>query len=86
MLFVAYMMRLVSLHTVIDHHCVSGLYIQVFHSLFWPLEFTVPSRDNNKCYAKILCNKLDNVRLLLLLHSCISSEPVATSSLHPLVV
>lgn len=40
-------------------------YVQVYHSLFWPLEFTVPGRDNNKCYAKIICNKLDNVRLEL---------------------
>lgn len=37
-------------------------HVQVYHSLFWPLEFTVPGRDNNKCYAKIICNKLDNVR------------------------
>lgn len=35
----------------------------MFHTLFWPLEFTVPGRDNNKCYAKIICNKLDSVRL-----------------------
>uniref|UniRef100_A0A674MDH2 thioredoxin-disulfide reductase (NADPH) n=2 Tax=Takifugu rubripes TaxID=31033 RepID=A0A674MDH2_TAKRU len=45
-----------------------GLYgqenIEVFHTLFWPLEFTVPSRDNNKCYAKIICNKLDNDRVI----------------------
>ncbi|KAF3855764.1 hypothetical protein F7725_016487 [Dissostichus mawsoni] len=33
-------------------------------SLFWPLEFTVPNRDNNKCYAKIICNKLDNDRVI----------------------
>ncbi|KAI1890469.1 hypothetical protein AGOR_G00154030 [Albula goreensis] len=26
--------------------------IEVFHSLFWPLEFTVPNRDNNKCYSR----------------------------------
>ncbi|KAG1934188.1 thioredoxin reductase 1, cytoplasmic [Pimephales promelas] len=36
--------------------------LEVYHSLFWPLEFTVPNRDNNKCYAKIICNKLDSVR------------------------
>uniref|UniRef100_A0A8C1V6T8 thioredoxin-disulfide reductase (NADPH) n=1 Tax=Cyprinus carpio TaxID=7962 RepID=A0A8C1V6T8_CYPCA len=36
--------------------------LEVYHSLFWPLEFTVPGRDNNRCYAKIICNKLDNVR------------------------
>ncbi|KAE8297984.1 Thioredoxin reductase 3 [Larimichthys crocea] len=38
--------------------------IEVFHSLFWPLEFTVPGRDNNKCYAKIICNKLDSDRVI----------------------
>uniref|UniRef100_A0A8C7Y0W5 thioredoxin-disulfide reductase (NADPH) n=1 Tax=Oryzias sinensis TaxID=183150 RepID=A0A8C7Y0W5_9TELE len=34
--------------------------IEVYHSLFWPLEFTVANRDNNKCYSKIIVNKLDN--------------------------
>ncbi|KAM9361722.1 thioredoxin reductase 3 [Symphorus nematophorus] len=38
--------------------------IEVFHSLFWPLEFTVPGRDNNRCYAKLICNKLDNERVI----------------------
>ncbi|XP_046880909.1 thioredoxin reductase 3 isoform X2 [Hypomesus transpacificus] len=38
--------------------------IEVYHSLFWPLEFTVPNRDNNKCYSKIICNKLDNDRVV----------------------
>ncbi|XP_023682624.1 thioredoxin reductase 3 [Paramormyrops kingsleyae] len=38
--------------------------VEVYHSLLWPLEYTVPNRDNNKCYAKILCNKLDNERVV----------------------
>ncbi|KAL4655641.1 thioredoxin reductase 1, cytoplasmic-like [Arapaima gigas] len=38
--------------------------IEIFHNLFWPLEFSVPNRDNNKCYAKILCNMLDNDRVV----------------------
>ncbi|MEQ2163238.1 Thioredoxin reductase 1, cytoplasmic, partial [Goodea atripinnis] len=38
--------------------------ISVYHSLFWPLEFTVPGRDNNRCYAKIICNTLDNDRVI----------------------
>lgn len=38
--------------------------VQVYHSLFWPLEFTVPNRDNNKCYSKIICNKLDSVSFI----------------------
>uniref|UniRef100_A0A7N8YA67 thioredoxin-disulfide reductase (NADPH) n=1 Tax=Mastacembelus armatus TaxID=205130 RepID=A0A7N8YA67_9TELE len=41
-----------------------GSTVKVYHSLFWPLEFTVPGRDNNKCYAKIICNKLDNDRVI----------------------
>uniref|UniRef100_A0A8C5KFG6 Thioredoxin reductase 1, cytoplasmic n=1 Tax=Jaculus jaculus TaxID=51337 RepID=A0A8C5KFG6_JACJA len=38
--------------------------IEVYHSFFWPLEWTVPSRDNNKCYAKIVCNLKDNERVV----------------------
>ncbi|XP_075794842.1 thioredoxin reductase 1, cytoplasmic isoform X3 [Pelodiscus sinensis] len=38
--------------------------IEVYHSYFWPLEWTVPSRDNNKCYAKIICNIQDNERVI----------------------
>ncbi|CAL8254165.1 thioredoxin reductase 3 [Gadus morhua] len=38
--------------------------LEIYHSLFWPLEFTVANRDNNKCYSKIICNKLDNERVI----------------------
>lgn len=38
--------------------------IEVYHSFFWPLEWTVPSRDNNKCYAKVICNLKDNERVV----------------------
>ncbi|NXU15421.1 TRXR3 reductase, partial [Pardalotus punctatus] len=38
--------------------------LEVYHSLFWPLEWTVPGRDNNTCYAKIICNKQDNNRVI----------------------
>ncbi|KAF7646323.1 hypothetical protein LDENG_00189910 [Lucifuga dentata] len=38
--------------------------IEVFHMLFWPLEFTVANRDNNRCYGKIICNKLDSDRVV----------------------
>uniref|UniRef100_A0A8C5GIH1 thioredoxin-disulfide reductase (NADPH) n=1 Tax=Gouania willdenowi TaxID=441366 RepID=A0A8C5GIH1_GOUWI len=41
-----------------------GSNVKIFHSLLWPLEFTVPSRDNNQCYAKLICNKLDNDRVI----------------------
>uniref|UniRef100_A0A8I3NDK7 thioredoxin-disulfide reductase (NADPH) n=1 Tax=Canis lupus familiaris TaxID=9615 RepID=A0A8I3NDK7_CANLF len=38
--------------------------LEVYHTLFWPLEWTVAGRDNNTCYAKIICNKLDNYRVI----------------------
>nr|XP_025948874.1 thioredoxin reductase 3 isoform X2 [Dromaius novaehollandiae] len=38
--------------------------LEVYHSLFWPLEWTIPGRDNNTCYAKIICNKHDNNRVI----------------------
>ncbi|XP_035304670.1 thioredoxin reductase 3 isoform X3 [Cricetulus griseus] len=37
---------------------------KVYHNLFWPLEWTVTGRDNNTCYAKIICNKFDNERVV----------------------
>ncbi|XP_040214922.1 thioredoxin reductase 3 [Rana temporaria] len=38
--------------------------LEVYHTLFWPLEWTVPGRDNNQCYAKIICNKEDYERVV----------------------
>ncbi|XP_005522123.1 PREDICTED: thioredoxin reductase 3 [Pseudopodoces humilis] len=38
--------------------------LEVYHTLFWPLEWTVADRDNNTCYAKIICNKQDNNRVI----------------------
>uniref|UniRef100_A0A8C9EGB2 thioredoxin-disulfide reductase (NADPH) n=1 Tax=Phocoena sinus TaxID=42100 RepID=A0A8C9EGB2_PHOSS len=38
--------------------------LQVYHTLFWPLEWTVACRDSNTCYAKIICSKLDNDRVI----------------------
>ncbi|KAK1168833.1 thioredoxin reductase 1, cytoplasmic-like isoform X1 [Acipenser oxyrinchus oxyrinchus] len=38
--------------------------IEVYHSNFWPLEWTVPARDNNTCYAKIICHKQDSERVV----------------------
>ncbi|XP_040850856.1 thioredoxin reductase 3 isoform X3 [Ochotona curzoniae] len=38
--------------------------LEVYHTLFWPLEWTVASRDSNTCYAKIICNKLDDNRVI----------------------
>ncbi|XP_059712534.1 thioredoxin reductase 3 [Haemorhous mexicanus] len=38
--------------------------LEVYHTLFWPLEWTVAGRDNNTCYAKVICNKQDNNRVV----------------------
>ncbi|XP_060622182.1 thioredoxin reductase 3 [Anolis sagrei] len=38
--------------------------VEVYHNLFWPLEWTIPNRDNNTCYGKVICNKLDNNRVI----------------------
>ncbi|XP_004449156.1 thioredoxin reductase 3 [Dasypus novemcinctus] len=38
--------------------------LDVYHTFFWPLEWTVADRDNNSCYAKIICNRLDNDRVI----------------------
>ena len=35
--------------------------IEVYHAGFQPLEFTVAARDETDCYAKIICNKQDEV-------------------------
>lgn len=35
--------------------------VQVYHTRFQPLEFTVPHRGENACYAKLICNLKDNV-------------------------
>uniref|UniRef100_A0A2K6MCW9 thioredoxin-disulfide reductase (NADPH) n=1 Tax=Rhinopithecus bieti TaxID=61621 RepID=A0A2K6MCW9_RHIBE len=37
---------------------------KIYHTLFWPLEWTVAGRENNTCYAKIICNKLDHDRVI----------------------
>ncbi|KAG8430274.1 hypothetical protein GDO86_018097 [Hymenochirus boettgeri] len=38
--------------------------LEDYHTYYWPLEWTVPGRDNNTCFAKIICNKLDNERVI----------------------
>jgi len=43
--------------------------IEVFHSFYKPLEWTVPHRGDNACYAKLICNKADNMRVVGL-HVC----------------
>ena len=43
--------------------------IEVFHSYYKPLEWTVPHRGDNACYAKLVCNIADNMRVVGL-HIC----------------
>lgn len=38
--------------------------IEVYHSNFIPLEFTIPKKGVNDCYAKVICNKLENEKVL----------------------
>ncbi|XP_056384103.1 LOW QUALITY PROTEIN: thioredoxin reductase 3 [Hyla sarda] len=38
--------------------------LEVYHTLFWPLGMPYPGGDNNTCFAKIICNKLDNDRVI----------------------
>jgi len=38
--------------------------IEVYHANFQPLEYTVAGRDGNDCYAKIICNKLEEEKVV----------------------
>lgn len=38
--------------------------IEVYHAFFQPLEFTVPHRPENECYAKLIVNKDDFNRVI----------------------
>ncbi len=35
--------------------------IEVYHTNYWPLEWTVAERENDACYAKLICVKSLNV-------------------------
>ena len=35
--------------------------IEVFHTNFWPLEWTLAKRPENASYCKLVCNKNDKV-------------------------
>merc|ERR1719231_741467 len=43
--------------------------IEVFHTYFKPLEWTIPHRGDNACYCKLICNKADSMRVVGL-HIC----------------
>jgi len=51
--------------------------IQVYHSNFIPLEWTVPHRDENACYAKLICVVSLNVCLSVCLTLTLCVEAVA---------
>jgi len=38
--------------------------IEVYHTYFQPLEFILPLREENSCYAKLVCNKAENERVV----------------------
>jgi len=38
--------------------------VEVFHTMFWPLEWTVAHRPDNSCYAKLVCNKAEQLRVV----------------------
>lgn len=38
--------------------------MQVYHTYFKPLEWTVSEREDNACYAKLICHKLDRERVV----------------------
>lgn len=38
--------------------------IEVFHTKYWPLEWTVAHKPHDVCYAKLICNKLDKMRVI----------------------
>jgi len=38
--------------------------IEVYHQSFTPLEWTVPHRPETVCYAKLICNKVDENRVV----------------------
>merc|ERR1719399_2635355 len=43
--------------------------IEVYHTYFTPLEWTVPHRGENKCYAKLIVDKQEGEKVLGL-HVC----------------
>lgn len=38
--------------------------IEVYHSYFHPLEWTLPKHDENTCYMKLICDKSDDERVI----------------------
>lgn len=40
--------------------------IEVYHTNYTPLEYTVAKRDSSECYVKLVCNKSENVSAVTL--------------------
>jgi thioredoxin/glutathione reductase (selenoprotein) len=38
--------------------------IEVYHTYYTPLEWTIPHHEENACYAKVICNRKDNERVI----------------------
>jgi thioredoxin reductase (NADPH) len=38
--------------------------VEIYHKNFWPLEWTVAHRPENACYAKLICLKTEDERVL----------------------
>uniref|UniRef100_UPI003AB0C833 thioredoxin reductase 1, cytoplasmic-like n=1 Tax=Centroberyx gerrardi TaxID=166262 RepID=UPI003AB0C833 len=38
--------------------------IEVYHSYYWPLEWTIPARNKNSCYVKVICHIPDHERVV----------------------
>ncbi|XP_053200073.1 thioredoxin reductase 1, cytoplasmic-like [Scomber japonicus] len=38
--------------------------IEVYHSYYWPLEWTLPGRNKNSCYVKVICHIPDHERVV----------------------
>lgn len=42
----------------------SFLFLKVYHVYYKPLEWTVPGKEDDVCYCKLITNKLDNERII----------------------
>ena len=40
------------------------MFSKVYHTNFWPLEWTVAHKPHDICYAKLICNKADKERVV----------------------
>ncbi|XP_067437239.1 thioredoxin reductase 1, cytoplasmic-like isoform X3 [Thunnus thynnus] len=50
--------------TLLAHRLYAGDNILVYHSYYWPLEWTLPARNKNSCYVKVICHIPDHERVV----------------------